>query len=738
MLKKILSGFIGAAVIFTSISIPAFAAKTSVLNLPSLVAENGTPLLGVTVTRGAGEVDGVPNENAVGYQSEQKATEVKFKGVSSKGSTSSLGYQNPWYWTNIKLYYTGIEIPFTIPKGTEHFEIAFDTYAADGTGVSWQDYGSVYTTDYQSQCDRDRTNAIAVAGMGHDWDTSAGTNSSSRDAIGANAKGSATLTKAAVGFQPDGQWITTKWAFDLNSEKVSYTFGKNSGDVYMMRALNEDAEGNMSGKIVFSGYTIRTTDQTDQSVLIKNLQVNTITDSSKVPVYNDFDSETSVDDLDIQIGKGVAGKNPCINEVSVKDDEKNAANKALKMTFTPMAVGDGAEAWQTSWAQIQGDYNTQLKIPYSGLKEDENLKVSFKTRMDAGESTILWPDFATIRNANNETMVYGRRSYNGQTHDLWGTYGDRSGVTFIGANRTGMAFGDVASASTDISAATKSVADGEWHAVTLLIQRDGVFQTFIDGKKTGENQYIFGALTDSGYLWFEGYYNYYANIELPATSHWLDDVKIEAWKPLTVTSNLGENFDAAEDILLTFSQDVGSEAMDIRKNICIKQNGETIPQSRIIVSMDDAKTARVKVTGGLKYNANVEFSLAAGLLDANDIPMAEDYTRSFKTRLSKSLFAAVNTSSSAGGSVTANVTVTNPTGSSAPAYVALAVYNSANKMIGIAVKEFSAVSANNGTETCDLTASITEGETPAEALVMLWDTRANLNAYHMAIDVPLH
>ena len=156
------------------------------------------------------------------------------------------------------------------------------------------------------------------------------------------------------------------------------------------------------------------------------------------------------------------------------------------------------------------------------------------------------------------------------------------------------------------------------------------------------------------------------------------------------------------------------------------------------MSMDDAKTARVKVTGGLKYNVNVEFSLAAGLLDANDIPMAEDYTRSFKTRLSKSLFAAVNTSSSAGGSVTANVTVTNPTGSSAPAYVALAVYNSANKMIGIAVKEFSAVSANNGTETCDLTASITEGETPAEALVMLWDTRANLNAYHMAIDVPLH
>ena len=422
----------------------------------------------------------------------------------------------------------------------------------------------------------------------------------------------------------------------------------------------------------------------------------------------------------------------------MKDDEKNTANKALKMTFTPMAVGDGAEAWQTSWAQIQGDYNTKLKIPYSGLKEDENLKVSFKTRMDAGESTILWPDFATIMNANGERMVYGRRSYNGQTHDLWGTYGDRSGVTFIGASRTGMAFGNVASASTDISAATKSVADGEWHAVTLLIQRDGVFQTFIDGKKTGENQYIFGTLTDSGYLWFEGYYNYYANTELPATSHWLDDVKIEAWKPLTVTSNLGENFDAAEDILLTFSQDVGSGVADIRKNICIKQNGETIPQSRIIVSMDDAKTARVKVTGGLKYNANVEFSLAAGLMDANDIPMAEDYTRSFKTRLSKSLFAKVNSSSSVSGGVTANVTVTNPTGSSAPAYVALAVYNSANKMIGIAVKEFSAVSANNGTGTCDLTASITEGETPAEALVMLWDTRANLNAYHMAIDVPLH
>lgn len=734
MLKKILSGFIGAAVIFTSISIPAFAAKTSVLHLPSLVAEDGTPLSGVTVTHGAGGEGGVPNGNAVVYQSAQAATEVKFKEVSSSGPMSP-GVQGSWYWTNIRLYYTGIEIPFTIPKGTEHFEIAFDTYAADGGGVSWLDYGSVYTTGYQSQCDRDRENAIAVAGMGRNWDTSAGTYSNSRDAIGADAKGSATLTKAAVGFQPDGQWITTKWAFDLNSEKVSYTFGENSGDVYMMQALNKDAEGNMSGKIVFSGYTIQTT---DQSVLIKNLQVNTITDSSKVPVYNPFDSETSADDLDIQIGKGVAGKNPCMNEVSVKSDEKNTANKALKMTFTPMAVGDGAEAWQTSWAQIQGDYNTQLKIPYSGLKEDENLKVSFKTRMDAGESTIMWPDFATIMNANNERMVYGRRSYNGQTHDLWGTYGDRSGVTFIGANRTGMAFGDVASASTDISAATKSVADGEWHAVTLLIQRDGVFQTFIDGKKTGENQYIFGTLTDSGYLWFEGYYNYYANIELSATSHWLDDVKIEAWKPLTVTSNLGENFDAAEDILLTFSQDVGSEAMDIRKNICIKQNGETIPQSRIIVSMDNTKTARVKVTGGLKYNANVEFSLAAGLLDANDIPMAKDYTTTFRTRLSKSLFATVNSSSSVSGSVTANVTVTNPTGSSAPAYVALAVYNSANKMIGIAVKEFSAVSANNGTETCGLTASITEGETPAEALVMLWDTRANLNAYHMAIDVPLH
>ncbi len=734
MLKKILSGFIGAAVIFTSISIPAFAAKTSVLHLPSLVAEDGTPLSGVTVTHGAGGEGGVPNGNAVVYQSAQAATEVKFKEVSSSGPMSP-GVQGSWYWTNIKLYYTGIEIPFTIPKGTEHFEIAFDTYAADGGGVSWLDYGSVYTTGYQSKCDRDRENAIAVAGMGRNWDTSAGTYPNSRDAIGADAKGSATLTKAAVGFQPDGQWITTKWAFDLNSEKVSYTFGENSGDVYMMQALNKDAEGNLSGKIVFSGYTIQTT---DQSVLIKNLQVNTITDSSKVPVYNPFDSETSADDLDIQIGKGVAGKNPCMNEVSVKSDEKNTANKALKMTFTPMAVGDGAEAWQTSWAQIQGDYNTQLKIPYSGLKEDENLKVSFKTRMDAGESTIMWPDFATIMNANNERMVYGRRSYNGQTHDLWGIYGDRSGVTFIGANRTGMAFGDVASASTDISAATKSVADGEWHAVTLLIQRDGVFQTFIDGKKTGENQYIFGTLTDSGYLWFEGYYNYYANIDLPATSHWLDDVKIEAWKPLTVTSNLGENFDAAEDILLTFSQNIGSEAMDIRKNICIKQNGETIPQSRIIVSMDDAKTARVKVTGGLKYNANVEFSLAAGLLDANDIPMAKDYTTTFRTRLSKSLFATVNSSSSVSGSVTANVTVTNPTGSSAPAYVALAVYNSANKMIGIAVKEFSAVSANNGTETCGLTASITEGETPAEALVMLWDTRANLNAYHMAIDVPLH
>ena len=734
MLKKILSGFIGAAVIFTSISIPAFAAKTSVLNLPSLVAKDGTPLSGVTVTHGEGGEGGVPNGNAVVYQSEHEATEVKFKEVSSSGGMSQE-VQGSWYWTNIKLYYTGIEIPFTIPKGTEHFEIAFDTYAADGGGVSWQDYGSVYTTDYRSQCDRDREKAIAVAGMGHDWDTSAGLYSNSRDAIGADAKGSATLTKAAVGFQPDGQWITTKWAFDLNSEKVSYTFGENSGDVYMMRALNKDAEGNMSGKIVFSGYTIKTT---DQSVLIKNLQVNTSNDSSKVPVYNHFDSETSVDDLDIQIGKGVDGKDQCINEASVKDDEKNAANKALKMTFTPMAVGDGAETWQTSWAQIQGDYNTRLKIPYSGLKEDENLKVSFKTRMDAGVSTILWPDFATIMNANGERMVYGRRSYNGQTHDLWGTYGDRSGVTFIGASRTGMAFGNVKSASTDISAATKSVADGEWHAVTLLIQRDGVFQTFIDGKKTGENQYIFGTLTDSGYLWFEGYYNYYADITLPATSHWLDDVKIEAWKPLTVTSNLGENFDAAEDILLTFSQDVGSEVADIRKNICIKQNGETIPQSRITVSMDDAKTARVKVTGGLKYNANVEFSLAAGLLDANDIPMAEDYTRSFKTRLSKSLFAKVNSSSSVSGGVTANVTVTNPTGSPAPAYVALAVYNSANKMIGIAVQEFTAVSANNGTGTCDLTASITEGETPAEALVMLWDTRANLNAYHMAIDVPLH
>ena len=163
MLKKILSGFIGAAVIFTSISIPAFAAKTSVLNLPSLVAENGTPLSGVTVTHGAGGEGGVPNGNAVVYQSEQAATEVKFKEVSSSGPMSP-GAQGSYYWTNIKLYYTGIEIPFTIPKGTEHFEIAFDTYAADGSGVSWQDYGSVYTTGYRSQCDRDRENAIAVAG----------------------------------------------------------------------------------------------------------------------------------------------------------------------------------------------------------------------------------------------------------------------------------------------------------------------------------------------------------------------------------------------------------------------------------------------------------------------------------------------------------------------------------------------------------------------------------------------
>ena len=152
MLKKILSGFIGAAVIFTSISIPAFAAKTSVLNLPSLVAEDGTPLSGVTVTHGAGGEKDVPNGNAVVYQSAQAATEVKFKEVSSSGGMSPE-VQGPYYWTNIKLYYTGIEIPFTIPKGTEHFEIAFDTYAADGGGVSWLDYGSVYTTGYRSQCD---------------------------------------------------------------------------------------------------------------------------------------------------------------------------------------------------------------------------------------------------------------------------------------------------------------------------------------------------------------------------------------------------------------------------------------------------------------------------------------------------------------------------------------------------------------------------------------------------------
>ena len=710
---------------------------------------------------------------------EENADVISFKGVgkSDVANTGSLSVENGVLKfapldgkhntdVNQNYYQLTASIPYSGLGENESLKISFDTQDPDATfDMMWRHFGTLVNSDGKMVLWSRRDTQTQWAPAPGRWNSGYGGTAQllfvgmkekcttyNTTAIpgsicpatdseivwasgGAITNDNCTTTAAFAGANLGTNNVyNVSYIIDRSTDLVTVSLDGNViGSFYMMNELTS------SGTLLFYGCTMANTSEVQY---IDNVKIEKYVPSAQigaVPFTYDFSSNDTTG-LEVSYGAGNGNADPNTSSVAVKDG---------KVEFT---VNNTADESVTDGVKLNdlglGKFNAVLEIPYNGLKDGENLRVSFKYKDNDASFNMKWSDFGSLKNSAGK-MVVGSRRDGGTGMNRWGTgFGAVNQLLLVGykeklttydtaavpgTNTTGVNFGSLSNSNVGY-AGTESSSSAE-HTVTYTVNSttDEVVVT-IDGKLAGKF-YAMNELTTSGSIVFKAW-----EFNGSTDTAYIDDISVSAWKPLTVeTTNLtAADYDAAADIELTFTNKLGCDASVIKQALTITTaDGKVVPPANITVSVaEDGKTAVIDIAGGLRYGkTSYTLTLAEKMIyDESDLYLEDGYTFTLVTKFAKGMYiSSVADKTISAANVSLKATITNPTASPAPAWVVVAVYDATNKVIGLDTATVTSVAGNGGTETVTLTTAI-DGVADRIQLLM-WDSNEELTPYHIPVDV---
>ncbi len=538
-------------------------------------------------------------------------------------------------------------------------------------------------------------------------------------------------------------WITVTMKINKQSKRAYIEFVDENGllvsdYVYTINDLPT------SGGLYFWGAPSKNNSSGDTTVYFDDFKFEkwtpASTDDTEFPVLT-MDSYEAVTASNEIYATGFGGN----GRAQIVADPDNAANNVLALNV---------EKWSQSNSNTASDATQQLTslyIPYKGLEADENLRISYKYKETGDKQNVWWGHFGSVvttgtsvnKNGANQCVLYSpRQDWNVSWVPGNNSKAQLKNICYVGfdaANtKTTLAADDTDQmvVSADVSAQTG------WITTTITIDR-ATKQAVVEMKNdegiivSGE-VYTINDLPENGGLYFVGGPSYIKRATAVDTTLYLDDIKLEAWKPLVVeTTNLtATDFDAKTDIELTFANALAN-AESVKQAISITETatGKPVAPARITAVLDSTnnKLVKISVDGGLKYGkTGYTLKLAANtVVDANGLKMTAEHVERFETKLGDSVYVASATPLSSNSTT---VTIHNPTDSQKDIWVVLALYNSSNKLIGMAEGTVLSVNGNTTTESIVLTPATVDGEVAA-ASVLLWNDSTNLVPYHIPVIV---
>jgi len=727
--KRIFSVFTATALAFTAFAGTAFAAQAPI-DLDFTESE-GEIFSVVECSHGSGFNASSPNLNSFTVENFPGTTNpaLKFFVAGKETYQATAGHifetksTDQWDAGFLDYYKSSIKIPFS---GVEKGDIVTFTFKlkteSDLKGlVCWSDFASVYNANDEVVIKGDRSkNTSATTGKLDQFTW-----------IGKTEDGTEDKTVSGGGWDiTTNLTLTITLDTSVNKATISYPRPQQTPSPTTLETyFSSELVGN--GYILFKGklnsWRAYTGKLNDGSLYFDDIKLDVKKDYSKLPVNLDMTDSEMIPSSIIENEANVAGFDgkPRAEFTVDADDETNNVFALNIEDYTGSATASGDTKSRTN-----------IKIPYSGLASDENIKVSFKYKDTTGNANLYWPHFGTLKTSDNKMVVMGARyDYNPNFINIseWNEHANN--ICFIGYDRKDHGYNDIITAATGQKTAHRYVKDNtNWITCTMIIDREsGVASITIDNGSDSKTTdlYIINPVTESGFLQFYGGPS--AVLNSGDTTVYFDDIKIEAWKPLEVEStNLtATDFDADTDIELTFSNAV--DASEVRKALSIAEtSGNVVDGNRISTENIDANTVLVKVEGGLKY-AETAYVLTLDkfkFADTEGLKLADNYTYEFVTKLAKGVY--VSSASKLSGDAS-TITITNPTNQVATAWVVLALYDSSNKLLGYDDYYFETIGIG-----ADETMTLTVGEytgTVDSAKILVWNNSTEVVPYHIPVDV---
>ena len=618
-----------------------------------------------------------------------------------------------------------LKIPLNNLPTSGVYTISFDYYNPTGSGsVKWEDLASIYNSENKRVL-RGRSFAnsanVNMGGYGQlsqiswaGYSTSDKTGTTDADSYDKGIGASITKNVTKVTF-----------TLDLDNGTASVDIGGTYADnIYFINDMTS------SGYLYFNGslahYCTNTSKYSDATIYLDNLEIKEVVDYTKLPIDIKMDSEEEF----VYSTTREGWNPPTINYAKIIAEPSNVENNVFEITVPENSTsGDGHYAWH------------HLVFPYKNLAEDENLKISYRYKDLSGSGKLYWEHFGTVtttaefKKAKEDPSVLRGLSYNYNpgfcTADYQWPY-----LNFAGYDNNQHTYTQLQSTDIGQKAINVRAEKTGWWTVTYLFDRENELVNITmeneDGNKIEDFVYTINELPSNGYLRFD-VRNCVANTAADIKVY-IDDVKMTTWKPLAVEStNITEtDFDAQDDIEITFNQDVADFATVKQAITIIEADGTEVAPNRITVE-GSGNVATIKVAGGLKYGKTTyTLTLDSNIIaSADGLKLTKEYSKEFTTKLGKSVYVSSATDLSSNSTT---VTITNPEGTEKDVWVILALYSSTNELIGFAEGELSSVAANTTTAPITLTANNVEGEVNT-AKVLLWDDCESLIPYHIPVVV---
>lgn len=250
----------------------------------------------------------------------------------------------------------------------------------------------------------------------------------------------------------------------------------------------------------------------DNNIILRTEAVKT--NIHQIPINYDF-STNIPENMEITHGKG-------------KENAENTNNISVTDGYVKFSINNGAASDAADKNGVNLNYYASgLKIPYSGLRDTENLRVSFKFKDPDGNFNIKWQNFGSLVNSDGNLVLWNRRD--GDTSGRYGTeLGATNQVMIVGlknkaagydltAKPGSVEWGDTVKggiadsdyekygASTGGNVDKKYLFQQQWHTLAYEINRETEIATIkLDGEKVGE-VYIMNKITPEGYIYFKAH-----------------------------------------------------------------------------------------------------------------------------------------------------------------------------------------------------------------------------------------